>query len=108
VDIDADGIIDCADNCVPGGPTSSYNPAQDDTDNDFCGNVCDPDLNQNGVVDFSDIILCVNSFGLVIPICILHEPIGSVVNFSDILQAVNWFGLPPGPSGTTPGTVACP
>jgi len=35
-DSDGDGFTDCADNC-----SDSYNPGQDDTDGDLCGNRCD-------------------------------------------------------------------
>ncbi len=48
-DQDGDGIADTVDNC-----TLASNPAQRDTDLDGYGNACDPDLNNDGVVDSAD------------------------------------------------------
>ncbi|MBW2495076.1 MAG: thrombospondin type 3 repeat-containing protein [Deltaproteobacteria bacterium] len=107
-DLDLDGVGDVCDNCseVP-------NPAQDDCDNDFCGNLCDCDYDQDGRSGFGD-------FGLfraawIIwpphpnPECYDHtEPIGDTVGFGDFGFFTSCFGSRPGPSGTTPGTVACP
>ena len=47
---------DAVDNCV-----NAPNPGQEDGDNDLCGNHCDADYNQDGVVsivDFSIIRAC--------------------------------------------------
>ncbi|ANM29521.1 hypothetical protein ABI59_07895 [Acidobacteria bacterium Mor1] len=48
-DVDGDGIFDYRDNCL-----FEANPSQRDTDRDGFGNRCDPDFDQNGVVDGSD------------------------------------------------------
>ncbi|MCH2169516.1 thrombospondin type 3 repeat-containing protein [Myxococcota bacterium] len=49
VDRDGDGVADTLDNC-----TSIANAGQLDTDADGCGNVCDSDYDQNGVVGTAD------------------------------------------------------
>jgi hypothetical protein len=51
-DADLDGVLDEVDNCV-----TKANADQRDTDGDGYGNVCDPDFNQNGVVDSTDLSL---------------------------------------------------
>jgi len=48
-DSDFDTIDDCSDNC-----SDTPNPAQDDTDGDDCGNLCDADYDNDGVVGFLD------------------------------------------------------
>jgi len=48
-DVDGDGVPDNLDNC-----SLKFNPAQDDTDGDYCGNICDCDYNQNGAVTIAD------------------------------------------------------
>ena len=49
-DSDGDGVIDDRDNCV-----QAYNPNQHDDDQDLYGDVCDPDLNNDGSVDLLDV-----------------------------------------------------
>ncbi len=44
-DLDDDGIEDEFDNCL-----EAMNPAQDDTDGDDCGNLCDADYDDSGTV----------------------------------------------------------
>ncbi len=48
-DADADGLLDSADNCP-----ADYNPAQGDMDGDGLGDVCDPDNDNDGVLDADD------------------------------------------------------
>ena len=50
VDFDGDGVINRYDNChiYP-------NPSQFDADSDGYGNVCDTDLNNDGILDFTDL-----------------------------------------------------
>jgi len=58
-DLDEDGVINSFDNC-----TSVANADQRDTDNDGCGNICDPDINNDGVVgifDFATVRLAFNN-----------------------------------------------
>lgn len=49
-DADGDGVEDSLDNCL-----TEPNAVQRDTDGDGFGNVCDPDFDQNGAVDFLDL-----------------------------------------------------
>ncbi|MEM7082959.1 MAG: thrombospondin type 3 repeat-containing protein [Pseudomonadota bacterium] len=95
-DADNDGVNDNADNC-----TLIVNPAQLDTNLDGFGNACDPDLDNNNVVNFIDIGLFANAFGSV----------GSgdadingdgVVNFLDFAVFPNFIFEAPGPSGLVP------
>ena len=48
-DTDADGVVDTADNC-----TFTLNPNQRDTDSDGYGSICDPDFNNDGIVELAD------------------------------------------------------
>jgi hypothetical protein len=106
-DFDSDGVADALDNC-----SEDVNPAQDDTDLDDCGNVCDCDYDQSGVCGFPDFGAFVRAFGWFPPPdeekC-HNEPIpGGIVGFPDFGSFVSMFGSAPGPSGTTAGTTACP
>jgi len=114
VDDDADGVCDVADNCIlPNAASIAANPAQDDTDGDDCGNICDPDYDQIGGIGFADVIDSINN-GLDTPSLGNEnrdhtEPIGSgVIGFADVIRAITFLATPPGPSGTTAGTTACP
>lgn len=49
-DLDEDGVPDVDDNCP-----IKHNPAQDDRDNDQLGDVCDPDDDNDGVLDEVDV-----------------------------------------------------
>jgi len=105
-DVDGDGILDDFDNC-----SIKANPHQDDTDGDYCGNLCDCDFNQDGkctIADFGSLSFYFGKTGTALYQCV--EPISdaNVLNVADFGCFVTGFGHPPGPSGTTPGTVACP
>lgn len=102
---DGDGVADAVDNC-----SEHYNPSQDDTDGDACGNICDADYNQDGVVSFGDFgYFTGQCFGTDNPVCDHTEPIGDgVVGFGDFGRFTSMFGSVPGPSGPTTGTIACP
>jgi hypothetical protein len=85
------------------------NPGQDDTDTDLCGNVCDADYDDSGVVGFPDFGLFVGAFGSNDEEKCHNEPIpGCIVGFPDFGSFVGMFASAPGPSGTTTGTTACP
>ncbi len=60
-DTDGDGVPDALDVCilVPDGPAAPgpLALAQRDTNGDGFGNACDPDLNDDGIVNFSDLAL---------------------------------------------------
>ena len=97
--------MDPFDNC-----TQIANPGQDDTDNDDCGNLCDADYNNDGVVGHPDLFEIGGVFGTFGNEEKCHDvPIpGCIVGFSDLGIAVSKFATVPGPSGTTSGTTACP
>jgi hypothetical protein len=105
LDLDGDGVGDGVDNClvVP-------NSFQDDTDGDFCGNLCDADYDQSGIVGFPDLM----EFGAVFGTAGNEEkchtqPIpGCIVDIGDLNFIFANAGSTPGPSGTIAGTTACP
>jgi hypothetical protein len=105
-DFDLDGVGDVCDNCL-----EAANPAQDDCDDDYCGNLCDCDYDQSGICGWGDFGAYTQSYGQLDSTCQQHvEPISPdrVIGFADFGIFGQLFGTPPGPSGTTPGTVACP
>jgi hypothetical protein len=104
-DLDLDGVGDVIDNC-----SEFPNPDQDDTDQDYCGNVCDADYDQDGVVGFKDFNLFRGAFLNPGDELYCHvEPIYLCTpGFSSFNAFRAMFLGTPGPSGTTPGTVACP
>jgi hypothetical protein len=103
-DDDGDGVGDAIDNC-----SEDFNTGQDDTDADDCGNICDADYDQSGIVGFSDFGQFVAAFGSTDEEKCHVEPIpGCTVGFTDFGAFVGLFGRTPGPSGTTAGTTACP
>jgi len=103
-DRDGDGIADARDNC-----RDLPNPDQRDTDADGFGNLCDPDLDGDGVVTtrlpdggLSDLARLAHSkaTGLYVP---HHDLDGDgEVGESDTARAALFSGLPPGPSGLAP------
>ncbi len=114
-DFDGDGVADNLDNC-----SVRVNPDQVDTDADDCGNVCDADYNQSGIVDIGDFGAFAQMFGCFCALCVeciceceLYQhtpPIGpgqsiSIADFGFFSQN---FNTNPGPSGTTAGTLQCP
>jgi hypothetical protein len=105
MDTVGDTVADCDDNCsdVP-------NPGQDDTDGDDCGNICDADFDQSGSVGFADFgaFTAPGIFGGFDLEYDLTEAVAGPVGFGDFGAFTALFGPPAGPSGTTPGTVACP
>ncbi len=91
-DHDGDGMADQRDNC-----TLVSNGNQRDTNGDGFGNICDPDLNNDGIVNFIDLGMLRSEFYSSNPDADLNGD--GRVNFTDlgILKSM-FFGLP-GPSG---------
>jgi subtilisin family serine protease len=103
-DIDLDGIDDIFDNCigVPNGPNilDAGGNSQLDTNADGYGNVCDADLNNDGVVNGLDVGAFTAEFGTAGPDADFNGD--GVVNGLDVGVFVNSFGTAPGPSGLAP------
>jgi hypothetical protein len=91
-DTDSDGVPDDSDNC-----TEIANGDQRDTNGDGIGNVCDPDLDGDCVVNFSDLGVLKSVFFTSDPDADLDGD-GSV-NFIDLGVLKQFFFLAPGPSG---------
>ncbi|MEM7083137.1 MAG: S8 family serine peptidase [Pseudomonadota bacterium] len=95
VDTDGDGVFDSADNC-----TLVSNASQLDTNGDGFGNACDPDLNNDGIINFLDISLFSQAFGPGTGDADFNGD--GNVNFLDYSIVPGYFGQPPGPSGLNP------
>jgi hypothetical protein len=93
IDTDGDGVIDSEDNCI-----EIANADQRDTNGDFFGNACDPDLDNDGIVNTIDLGIFKNAFFGVGP----DEDFNGdgVVNPIDLGVMKAFFFQPPGPSGT--------
>ncbi len=100
-DFDADQVKDFMDNC-----TLDPNPGQLDTNMDGFGNICDADLDNDNIINFSDLGIMKDAF--------FSQPGDAewnpdadlngddLVNFGDLgLLKFAFFG-PPGPSGIAP------
>jgi len=95
IDTDADSIPDLDDNC-----TLQVNPDQRNTDGDAYGNLCDPDLDDNGIVNFTDL-------GLLKGVFFSNDPDADFngdgsVNFADLGIMKAFFFSAPGPAGVLP------
>ena len=79
-DWDGDGVPDTFDNCryIP-------NPNQRDTNNDGLGNICDPDLDNDGDFDNNDLNLIIAADGTSGPDEDLNDD--GTVNFDDYEHA---------------------
>jgi len=102
-DNDGDSVDDCEDNC-----SDDVNVAQDDTDGDGCGNICDPNYSQSGAVSFADFAAFSAAYLTVNPNIKVTEPVANAVSFADFAKFSAYYLSPPGPSGTTSGTTPCP
>ncbi|NNF17742.1 MAG: hypothetical protein HKN70_13440, partial [Gammaproteobacteria bacterium] len=96
VDSDGDGVEDAVDNCQ-----LHTNAEQRDTNGDGYGNICDPDLNDDGIVNFADVALWAPFFNT------SHKGNADfngdgLTNFVDFAVFSEFFLRPPGPSGLTP------
>jgi len=91
-DVDSDGKQDVADNCL-----LKPNADQRDTDGDGFGNLCDPDLNNDFVVDNSDLNLMKAQFLKKIPNSNSDLDGDGKVNFKDLAILKTFMGKAPGP-----------
>ncbi len=90
LDGDCDGVVNTVDNCSLVGNTQ-----QRDTDGDGFGNLCDPDLNNDLIVNFIDISLFA---GLFLSTDADADFNGDgAVNFLDYVIMTSFFLSPPGP-----------
>ena len=95
VDTDGDGVPDNQDNC-----TLIPNPNQTDTDGDFYGNICDPDFNNDLVINAADLAYLKANFFTNDPDADLTGD--GFVNAADLAILKQMFFMAPGPSGTAP------
>ncbi len=101
-DLDSDGFTDATDNC-----TLSANVSQLDTNGDGIGNRCDPDFNNNGIVDSQDGALLKAAFGsAAFPDRDLNG--NGLVDSQDGALLKSWFGKAPGPYAAATGLNARP
>ena len=99
-DLDSDGVADLADNCL-----EIANPDQRDTDADLFGNLCDPDLDNDGKVNFADLLLMRDVFFASGDLDADLDGDGKV-NFADLQILKNAFFGAPGPSGAAAAGVS--
>lgn len=96
-DEDEDGVLDTLDNCA-----GKLNPDQRDTDADGYGNLCDPDITNDGRVGVPDFLILSAGFGRRAGDAgyDLHADLDSdgVIGTGDFLELVSRFGGAPGPS----------
>jgi photosystem II stability/assembly factor-like uncharacterized protein len=97
-DSDGDGLPDGSDNC-----TEVANPTQCDTNQDGYGNACDADIDNSGIVNFSDLGLLRAAF-LTTPVDPEWNPdadfdCNGAITPSDLGVMKAGFFRPPGPSG---------
>lgn len=95
IDTDGDGVADDADNCI-----EVANPGQQDSNGDGYGNICDPDLNNDGVVNPVDLGLFKSVFFTNDADADFNSD--GVVNPLDLGRLKLYFFQPPGPSALAP------
>jgi len=104
LDDDHDGITNEFDNCInkPNGPLilDAGNNSQLDTDGDGYGNICDPDLNNDGIVTVTDFLILRGRLHTLDPDADLDG--SGFVTVTDFLILRNTLNKPPGPSGIVP------
>ena len=94
-DSDGDGVADDLDNC-----TDVVNPGQNDTDADGFGNICDPDYNNDGIVNVIDLGLLKQAFFSADSNIDLNGD--GVVNAIDLGILKSFFFQAPGPGAGVP------
>lgn len=92
-DVDNDGIADTADNC-----TLIANSDQRDSDGDGFGNDCDPDLDNNGIVNFLDVTAWIPVFNSACGDVASDFNGDGACNFADFILLSEFFLQVPGPS----------
>jgi hypothetical protein len=94
-DSDGDGVADNLDNCK-----LVANANQRNTDGDSFGNICDPDFNQNNVVDPADLSRLKSKLGT----ASANEDLNGngVVDPADLSLLKTYLGKAPGPTGIAP------
>ena len=95
LDTDGDLIADDCDNCK-----LLSNSDQRDTDNDGYGNRCDPDFNNDNVINAADLAYLKSRFFSSDPNADLNGD--GFVNAADLSILKQMFFSPPGPSGIAP------
>lgn len=92
LDIDEDGAANISDNCI-----LVANPDQRDTDTDGYGNRCDPDLNNDGIINFVDVSQWTELFNTINN---GEEDFNGdgLVNFGDFSIILEYIFSEPGPS----------
>ncbi len=102
-DTDGDRVIDWGDNCLLiGNPDQRNTNAGTGPGQDRYGNLCDADLNDNGVTNTLDFGLFKLSFGQIGPGLDADFNGDGRVNTLDFGRFKLMFGRPPGPSGLSP------
>jgi uncharacterized repeat protein (TIGR01451 family) len=105
LDTDGDGIPDRLDNCihVPNGPDApdAGGHSQRDTDGDGFGNVCDADLNNDGMVTVTDFMILRSRLNTSDPDADLDGD-GQVTRADYLILLRGLLNKPPGPSGLVP------
>jgi hypothetical protein len=94
-DFDDDGIGDQVDNCI-----ENANADQRDTNGDGFGNVCDPDLNNDGLVTVTDFLILRGVLNSADENADLNND--GLVTVTDFLILRGFLNQPPGPSGLVP------
>ena len=89
---DADTVLDYQDNCL-----LVTNPDQRDTNGDGFGNICDADLDNDGMVSYGDFTQFRSVFGSADADADFDGD--GVVSYSDFTTLISSFGSAPGPSG---------
>jgi hypothetical protein len=90
-DTDADGVYDVEDNCI-----EVANANQLDSDSDSYGNLCDGDLDNDGVINFIDLGIMKSMFFTLDPQADINGD--GTVNFIDLGLLKGMFFTAPGPS----------
>jgi arylsulfatase A-like enzyme len=105
-DFDLDGALNAADLCigVPDGPArpDAGGHVQRDSDADWIGDACDPDVNGDGRVGAADYAAVARAFGARVGEPAFRAALdfdgNGVVGSTDLFLVARSFGMPPGPS----------